>query len=342
MNGIRNKENSSTLKHLIFEGDDDGSGDYGYYSGQSGVHGYGYGGSGGYSPNDGKPSLLFDPLMDIAKTALWGVQRLVTTIRLAVPAVAKALFFGIVPFSEGLVPGHHFLPVSHVFDQFSRKEEQELHKLDSKYRDVLERNIKYLKSNDAWGLALLLYPDALIAEKLLEHSPEVAYFVVNTLSGGWLDDLSKRAHAGDYSLHERFFETKPDEALTPEQKTALQQALGNGAALESFPGFQQLAQVGRDILVSRFDYIASAATLQDLNTRLPPENSKALKEFISKTYRDLGAKDPEATKDPKQFAAGVLKAVKESFRDMYVSQLNQFPPSEAVNAAIKQIKARSI
>lgn len=321
------RENNISFSNLVLlNEDDDGSGDYGFYSGTDPHVGYG---NGGGAPSSGKSisRALFEPLADIAKTAVWGIERIAANIRMIIPGFAKVMFFGMVPWSEGLLPGSHFIPVSTVFNRFRKEEERLLHQIDAKYKDVLQRNIQALKSNDAWGLALLLNPEMLIGEKLLEHSPEVAYFIVNTFTGGLLDQLARDAHAGDY-LYEEVDTEKQD----------LLRKFFSEHSLEEFEGFKQLEMVGAQILVERFLKVFNAKTLQEFAASLPEANKAHLKSMINQIYSNSGGPKDKG----REIGASALFELRKAFKKIYLDGLKKLPQNYATKTAIEQINAAHV
>lgn len=316
---------------VLLTEDDDGSGDYGFYSGGVNPHG-GYENGGGYAPSSGKSigRIFFDPLADIAKTAVWGIERIAANIRLIIPGFAKVLFFGMVPWSEGLIPGSHFIPVSHVFNKLRREEEKLLNKIDNKYKDVLQRNIQALQSNDAWGLALLLNPEMLIGEKLIRHSPDVAYFIINTFTGGLLDEFAKDAHAGDY-LHE-----EQEMNLTSQEKI-LHEFLKKHS-LSEFEGFKELEMVGAEILIKRFNKVMNANSLQEFSNELDPKAKAALQQMINRIYLISGGKKESG----QEIGVATLQELKKAFKKIYLEGLIKLPQSLAVKTAVEQIKSSKL
>lgn len=323
-----------SFSKLILLEDDDGSGDYGYYSGidpYSGNHG-----NGGYgSPSGGKSvaRMFFDPLADIAKTAVWGIERISANIRLLIPGFAKILFFGLIPWSEGLLPGSHFMPISYVFNQFRKKEEQLLHKIDNKYKDVLQRNIEALKNNDVWGLALLLNPNMLIGEKLIEHAPDTVYFIINTIAGGLLDELAKNAHAGDY-VHE-FFDNN-EKANT--NKQAVLKLFAKTYDLNDFKGFKEFQEVGSDILIQRYQDIMRTKTIQEFANQLEPAQRAGLKDFVKQIYEKSNGQKYQGG----EIGAAILSEIKKAYSKLYVDGLKKLPQTLAITKAIEHLKSTAV
>lgn len=161
--------------------DDDGGGDYGGDSSLGGIYGdyynslgymdhYGYGGGhgggGGHHNNSGDGNGVLDAfglgaITDIFKTGMWAGKTLTSQATSAIKQVVLSLLDIAVPFYDI------------KFDKLKEEELRELAQIKNQYAQVLERNEKFMRDHDMWGIAFVLDPQLMLGAKVIQNSPQL-------------------------------------------------------------------------------------------------------------------------------------------------------------------------
>lgn len=117
-------------------------------------------------------SIFVDPITSIFKTAAFSLENAV--------AATKGLIKGILyQIPTLLIPGLKF-----NYDQFKIDQENKMQEIEKKYGDTLKKVFDGLKSRDLWGMSFLLFPEMMLAQKLLFAAPSTALNALEIISGG--------------------------------------------------------------------------------------------------------------------------------------------------------------
>lgn len=160
--------------------EDDDGGDYGGNSSLGGIYGdyynslgymdhYGYGGGhggGGGHNNSGDGNGVLDAfglgaITDIFKTGMWAGKTLTSQATSAIKQVVLSLLDIAVPFYDI------------KFDKLKEEELRELAQIKNQYAQVLERNEKFMRDHDMWGIAFVLDPQLMLGAKVIQNSPQL-------------------------------------------------------------------------------------------------------------------------------------------------------------------------
>ncbi len=308
-----------TIRKALSEQEDGGG--YQTYDGMSFYDDSPMGGGGGEGGSQTVAGAFLDPLKDIGKTGLWALKTLTTKLTHLIPAIIGSWFAGMIPY----LSGDNGTASGDVFNTFREHELDALEKLDSKYEEVLKRNMEALRSNDVWGLAFLLNPQALIAEKLVEKAPKVAYTLLDALSGGLVSaGINKIGHA----LHEDMGDAELKEKLAQ-----LLQDKNFVSKLNSSAGVRASHQAAADILVGRAAQVLSAPNIQTIAAITGKDMSNAM-------FDKAGIPPQQRT----EAVPGLLKLLKDNFKVEYLAglrHLSQTNPaaSQVINQAISKINS---
>lgn len=164
---------------LLLSEDDDGGGDYGGESSLGGIYGdyynslgymdhYGGGGHGGHhgsGTGDGNGVLDafgLGAITDIFKTGMWAGKTLTSQATSAIKQIVLSLLDIAVPFYEI------------KFEELKEEELRELAQIKNQYAEVLERNEKFMRDHDMWGIAFVLDPQLMLGAKVIQNSPQLA------------------------------------------------------------------------------------------------------------------------------------------------------------------------
>ena len=156
------------IETVLDEEEGDGGGDYGI----GGDYGVGGGGGGYGGGQDALYQTFLKPFVDVGKTAAYGVERLSANVQTVLKGILVGIPTLIIPFLE------------YDYKTFREEEKENVEKIKKKYEKVLQSNIEAITTNDAFGLAFLLYPGLTLGAQLALKTPEAAMHILEVLLGG--------------------------------------------------------------------------------------------------------------------------------------------------------------
>jgi len=354
-----------TVREVLLEDNSGGFGGGGYQS-YDGMSFYddtppGLGG-GGHEGGQTVAGMFLNPLKDVVRTAMWGLQYLTTKLRNLIPSIIGGFFVSMLPSNTGG-------GVNAVFNRFRASEKEDLKILNGHYKEVLARNWKALESNDVIGIAFLLNPQAVIAAKLIQTTPAVALSLLDAMTGGLatagvgkilnFKRNTPTSHSSEESFHSGQNTAEYDtqhtthEPAVPEKQqpidfskvhpNELSKALviliqnkDFAAKVQASPAVKQSEQVASEILVKRVRQVMAAKTFAELQTLTGKDMTAAANQMLAQAQ--IPPQDIERAKP------ALLKLVKDGFKTEYIKglrQLAQQDPSavSAINKVIEQIRA---
>lgn len=123
---------------------------------------------------------FIQPFVDVGVTAAYGVEKLSAQVQTVLAGVLYGLPTLIVPYLE------------YDYETFRQEEKEKVDDITKKYETTLKANLDAITSNDAFGLAFLLAPATVLAGQLAVKTPEVAFRVLDVLTGasGFLSGIT--------------------------------------------------------------------------------------------------------------------------------------------------------
>lgn len=290
---------------------------------------------------------FIQPFVDVGTTAAYGIERLSAQVQTLVKGFLLGLPTLFVPFLE------------YDYSAFREQEKAKVEAIKKKYEGVLKANLDAITSNDAFGLAFLLAPGAVLAGQLAVKAPEAALKALEVLTGGseFLAHIRQAltpaanvgihdpgGHAGGAWQGGGAGGDHIQEATDPTAAKEIQKALKDKkvqAALKNGKVARQMRAEGVAVIVG---HIQKFMQLQDYDQmRRMAKGDVGFNQIGSQLARYNQSGQIPADNNPIITNAMVPK-LKQIYRDFWVKQMQQlstqFPEArdELVNG-IKQIQA---
>jgi len=263
----------------------------------------------------GDPKKLYNvflqPFADVFSTAKHGVEKLSNRLQ----TVGKVAFEAI---GTTILPG-----MSSDYDKIFKDEKEQLSKLKDKYRDVYDRTWKAVKDNDILAGAFAYDPTSLITSKIAKESPKVVVGLLNTLTGGKLNNYVEKLKKKNSKKND--FDFSQLSALFSSVKKHESRIIGESSEIDSRvadmikdnPKIQSMKDDARKIVRSSLEKMFDA-----VNVIGKAQTVDDLMKVVGKNIPQLNAvkklKDPERS----QVESKVVEAVKAAMKNFYVKKLN--------------------
>lgn len=118
--------------------------------------------------------VFLQPFKDVVDTARHGLEKTTAKVWGNTAKLAKQA-------ATLLIPG---IPVDAFTKDADEKIKSRLGEIDSKYKDVIQRNYDMMRSRDLWGVPFLLNPALMTGVEMASHAPVVVLSTLEALTGG--------------------------------------------------------------------------------------------------------------------------------------------------------------
>lgn len=306
---------------------------------------------------------FLEPFADVVKTARAGIERV------AAVGVTE-LFKNIKLFALVFVPFVSYRVGKEIREKANRSVEEKLSKIDSKYADVYERNFEAFKKTDIFPVAFMLNPQMALTSQVTKKVASEALETMDTLVGGSKllqsikEKLNKITAAGGIEIpdtsnldsifgFESFGESKKllkhvlyeQEEKNFVKANEVEQYVLNTIVpriqknknfqnkVEQNPINKSLKQSGKEIILGDISQVMKIKTYDELKKHFGNEFEKYEKELKTKLPKDI------SDQDLAKFKEKLVPEIQETYKEMFIKQLESENITPDIQKLIEQIKA---
>lgn len=309
---------------------------------------------------------FIQPFVDVGVTAAYGIEKLSAQAQTVLKGLIGGLGALIIPFYE------------FDFETFREQERSEIEKIKNKYSKTLKANIDAITTNDAFGMAFLLAPGAMLANQLVFKAPTYVLKLLGVMVGNnseWVNKVNSKInsapnigfhdpgghHAGawnsgmdggssmdSYGFYEALNGTSENAKVLLEKNDEVSKELKGILSSKEFlndlsksPIIQGMKKDAVSVIVNHVKEVLAVNSYEELRKKSVNDAGFAQ---ISAELMKLN-QSGQFPKENNPVAANVLLGeIKKGFKNFWIKKINQmisqYPESsKELMAAIKEINA---
>lgn len=279
-----------------------------------------YGGGSSYGGPGSLKAAFIDPVLDIVKTGLWGLEKLSVRAK----NFLKQIIVGALPLVFPVVKLG-----AEGYQKLLNKEKEDLAKIDAKYGPVLQRNMEAIQASDTWLFLFMIDPYAAMGEKLLEKAPGVVEELLAALVGMDFSTAKKRLQETDNTGESNPNVSKEDLKKILADKKFQQRFLQS-------PTVQKMQKDGVMLMINPVKQMLAAETPEQLNALMSGALTKSLQAINGSQF---------SPQEKQVMVGNLMTQAKKAAVDSITKELNELvkkhPTAKAaVDAALATIQQK--